>query len=522
MIGYLAPNYPLVAAFRTAAPAARRPAARRSGPDPFAGAPRLSSLLDDSEVVSHRGDLDRPFSGLAIDSRQVLPGHVFFALPGRRTEGALFIDQAVARGAVAVVAERLPAAMSARVTYVQVADARRALARCARRHFGFPDRSLEVVGVTGTSGKTTAATFLRTLLAGPGERVGLLGSVSYELGPRTVPAYRTTPEALDLHGLLAQVRDAGARQAVVELSRPGLAAGRAHGLHLAVAVFTNAASPVEEEQFLALFSGRHAPAPRAAAVNLDDPAGRRLAAALAGRTRVVGFGRGADAEVRAEDVAPDVAATAFTLAWPGGRRALACPLPGGPALSDLLAACAAARALGRDLDVVAPRLRQWTGVPGRLEAVDAGQPFRVLVDYAHTPHALAATLAALRATAAGRVLLVFGAGGEGDRAARAALAAAATAGADLVWATSDNPRGEDPERIVADLRAAAGGAPHVAGVVDRREAIARALAAARPGDTVVVAGRGHETFQVRRGTLVPFDDRQVVRDLLAAPAALSA
>ncbi len=521
MIGYLAPNYPLVAAFRTAAAAPRR-TARGAGPDPLAGAPRLSSLLDEPEVVAHRGDLDRPFSGISFDSRQVLPGHVFFALPGRRTDGTLFVEQAVARGAVAIVAERLPAAMSSRVTYVQVADARRALARCARRHFGFPDRSLEVVGVAGTSGKTTAATFLRTLLAGPGERVGLIGSVSYELGPRTVPAYRTTPEALDLHGLLAQIRDAGARQAVVELSRPGLAAGRAHGLQLAVAVCTNAASPVESAQFLDLFEGRQAPAPRAAVLNVDDPAGRRLASLLAGRARVVTFGRSAAAEVRAEAVAASPEGTDFTLVWPGGSRSLRCPLPGDHSLSDLLAACAAARALGRDLDVVAPRLRHWAGLPGRLEAVEAGQPFRVLVDYAHTPHALAATLAALRPLTTGRLLVVLGAGGEGDRRVRPALGAAAAAGADQVWFTADNSRGEDLGQILADLQAGTAESAAVASEPDRRAAIAAAMAAARPGDTVLVAGKGHETFQARRGTMVPFDDRQVVRALLAVSAAVPA
>jgi UDP-N-acetylmuramoyl-L-alanyl-D-glutamate--2,6-diaminopimelate ligase len=521
MIGYLAPNYPLVAAFRTAAAAPRR-TARRAGPDPLAGAPRLSSLLDEPELVAHRGDLDRPFSGISFDSRQVLPGHVFFALPGRRTDGTLFIEQAVARGAVAVVSERLPAAMSSRVTYVQVADARRTLARCARRHFGFPDRSLEVVGVAGTSGKTIAATFLRTLLAGPGERVGLIGSVRYELGPRTVPAYLTTPESLDLHGLLAQIRDAGARQAVVELSRPGLAAGRAHGLQLAVAVCTNAASSEDAASFLALFEGRHAPAPKAAVVNVDDPAGRRLASILAGRTRVVGFGRSAAAEVRAEAVVAGPDGTDFTLVWPGGSRALRCPLPGAHSVSDLLAACAAARALGRDLDVVAPRLRHSAGVPGRLEPVEAGQPFRVLVDYAHTPHALAATLAELRPLSAGRLLVVVGAGGTGDRRVRPALAAAAAAGADVVWFTADNSRSEDVGRILDDLRAGVPASAAVAVEPDRRAAIAAALAAARPGDTVLIAGKGHETFQAKRGTMVPFDDRQVARTLLAVPDPLPA
>lgn len=516
MIGYVAPNYPLVAAFRLAG--SRRPVRARSGEGLLAGAPRLAGLFDESELIDHRGDLERPVSGLVCDSRQVLPGHVFFALPGRRTDGALHVEQAVARGAAAIVASRRPAAMSAGVTYVQVADPRRALARCARRFFGFPDRSLEIAGVAGTSGKTLTAAFLRTLLAGPGERVGLLGSVSYELGVRCVPAYRTTPEALDLHGLLAQVRDAGARQAVVELSRAGLAAGRAHGLRLAVAVLTNAASSEEEAQFLRLFDDREAAAPRAAVINLDDPAGRRVASVLAERVRVVGFGRSPGAEVRAEETRSEADATTFTLVWPDGRRSVRCPLPGGHVLADLLAAFAAARALGRDLDVVGPRLRHWTGVPGRLEAVEAGQPFRVLVDYAHTPHALTATLAALRPVTPGRLLVVFGAGGEGNRRERPALAAAAAAGADTLFVTADNPRSEDPAQVAADLRAGLPAGAPAGFVADRREAIAAALAAAHPGDTVLIAGRGHETFQVRRGTLVPFDDRQVARTLLSVAA----
>lgn len=525
MIGYLLPNYPLVAAFR--APPVRR--ARTAPRGLLASAPKISSYFHDADILASRGDLDRPISGLVMDSRRVLPGSLFFALPGRRTDGATFIDEAINRGAVAIVAERLPAATAARVTYLQVADARRTLARVAQRFFDFPDRSLDLVGITGTNGKTEVACLTQHLLTDPAQRVGLLGAVRYDLGSRRVPSYRATPESLELHGMLAQMRDAGCRQAVLELSSHGLHQQRTLGLHLGVAVFTNLTRDhldyhgTMEEYFAVkarLFRGESAPAPRAAAINLDDAHGRRLAAELPAGLRVVTFGEAADALVRAEDVRLGPERTACRLVWPGGAVAVEMPLPGRSNLRNLLAAFAACVALGRDPAVIAPRLRTFPGVPGHMERLDVGQPARVVVDDAHTEDALRAALGHWRTHTPGRLFVVFGCGGHRDRAKRPRMTAVARELADFAWATADNPRGEPLARIFADMRAGVADETRLAFVEDRRRAIGLALAAARAGDTVLLAGKGHETRQEFADTIVPFDDRQVAREWLALRSTL--
>ncbi|MBA3848837.1 MAG: UDP-N-acetylmuramoyl-L-alanyl-D-glutamate--2,6-diaminopimelate ligase [Opitutus sp.] len=522
MIGYLNPNYPLVAAFR-ALPATRRRPADRVARQIFKMAPKLSDLFDDKEIVASKGGLDRPFSSLAIDSRRVMHGNVFFALPGRRVDGGQFIDEAINRGAVAIVTERIPAATSTRVTYVQVADARASLARAAQRLFKFPDRSLELIGVTGTNGKTTVASLVRHLLASSQERVGLLGTIHYDLGARVVPSYRTTPEALDLHGMLAQIRDAGCRQAVMEVSSHGIDQQRVLGVQFEVAVFTNLTQDHLDyhgtlDSYLGtkarLFNGGIGSVPRAAAINVDDPAGRRLLELVPPAIRVLTFGQAPDAQVRAENVRPGFKGTAFTLVWPEGRMEIGSPLLGGFNVSNLLAAFAACLALGRDLRVIAPRLRSFPGVAGRMERIEEGQPFNVLVDYAHTEDALRNTLSMLRSITPGRLLVVFGCGGNRDRSKRPLMAAAVGQFADRAWATADNPRNEALGRIFADMKTGVKEAGRLVFVEDRSRAIGLALDEAREGDCVVIAGKGHETFQEIADTIVPFDDRQVARELI--------
>jgi UDP-N-acetylmuramoyl-L-alanyl-D-glutamate--2,6-diaminopimelate ligase len=516
MIGYLTPNYPLVAAFRSLPKTRTRPA------DPvsqriFKLAPKLADYFRDGEYLAAKGDLDRPISGLALDSRRVMPGNVFFALRGRRADGSSFIDEAIQRGAVAIVGEKIPSGTATRVTYIQVTDVRRTLALVSQRYYGFADRSLEVVGVTGTSGKTTVSTLIRHLLATPVQRVGLLGTIHYDLGARTVPSYRTTPESLDLHGMLAQMRDAGCRQAAMEVSFPGIDQRRVAGTQFAVGVFTNASA--EHAGRLDEFFGLNpaaGPAPRAAAINLDETEGRRLAASLPAGMKVVTFGEAADAMVRAEEVVYGFEGTALRLVWPQGSLEVVSPLIGRINLSNLLAAFAACYALGRDPSVIAARLRSFGGVAGRFERVEDGQPFNVLVDYAHTAEALRASLAALRPLTPGRLLVVFGCGGNRDRSKRASMTQAVQQFADFAWATADNPRGEGMGQIFSDMRADLQDGSRITFVDDRRRGISLALAAARPGDCVVIAGKGHETFQEIAGTVVPFDDRQVAREFLGS------
>ncbi|HWA27652.1 MAG TPA: UDP-N-acetylmuramoyl-L-alanyl-D-glutamate--2,6-diaminopimelate ligase [Lacunisphaera sp.] len=522
MIGYLTPNHPLVAAFRTLPKSRTRPV------DPatrqiFKMAPKLSDFFQDGEIRASKGDLDRPISGLAMDSRRVMPGNLFFALPGRRADGSSFIDEAIQRGAVAIVGEKIPAGTAARVTYVQVADARRTLAQVAQRYFKFPDKSLELVAVTGTNGKTTVTNLIKHLLSTATQRVGLVGTVNYDLGARIVPSYRTTPESLELYGMLAQMRDAGCRQAAMEVSSHGIDQHRVLGMQFGVAVFTNLTRDHLDyhktleayyEVKLRLFNGGTGGAPRVAVVNIDDPYGRRLAAEVPKHVRVVTFGESPAAVIRAENVRLNFKSTSLTLVWPEGRLELESPLIGRYNVSNLLAAFAACHALGRDPAVIGLRLKSFPGVSGRMERIDEGQPYNVLVDYAHTDDALRNALGMLRAITPGKLYVVFGCGGNRDRTKRPLMTAAVQEFADFAWATADNPRNEALAQIFADMKGGVTQPGKITFVEDRRHALSLALDAAREGDCLLVAGKGHETYQEFADTIVPFDDRQVVRELI--------
>lgn len=485
---------------------------------------RLADLLRVDEMQAVRGSLSRAVTGLAIDSRRVAPGEVFFALPGRRADGADFIDEAVARGAVAVVAARLPKTLSTRVTALQVADPRELLARVAQRFYGFPDRSLGVIGVTGSRGKTSVAHLLRQLLGQPGgQRVGLISSIHYDLGARTVPAYLTTPEALDTFGLLAQMRDSGCREAILEVSAQGIDQQRVLGVRFGAVVFTHLAEEAAEcRRDLAscfdlksrLFTGELGAQPGVAVVNLDDPHSVALRERIPAGVRVVTFGESKQADVRAEAVESHAAGSRFLLVWPGGEARVSSPLIGRPHLSNLLAAVATLWALGRDPAQLATAIPGLTPVPGRMEPVEAGQRVRVVVDAAHAAAPLRTALATVRAGTPGRVIVVLGAAGDRDRSGRAALLAAAQCGADFVIATADNPRTEGIARVFADLERGVTDPARVAWIEDRRRAIALALDMAGPADAVLIAGRGHEGYQEMADTIVPLDDRQVARALL--------
>jgi UDP-N-acetylmuramoyl-L-alanyl-D-glutamate--2,6-diaminopimelate ligase len=487
-------------------------------------APKLSDYFQDGDFVASKGDLDRPISGLAMDSRRVMPGNLFFALPGRRADGNSFIDEAINRGAVAIVAEKIPSGTAARVTYIQVADARRSLALVSQRFFNFPDKSLDLVGVTGTNGKTTVTNLIKHLLSTTTQRVGLIGTVNYDLGARVVPSYRTTPESLELFGMLAQMRDAGCRQAAMEVSSHGLDQQRVLGVQFGAAVFTNLTRDHLDyhksmEAYFAvksrMFTGAAGTAPKAAAINLDDAYGRRLAATVPAHVRLVTFGESPEATVRAENVRLNFKSTQLRLVWPEGTLEIESPFIGRYNVSNLLAAFAACYALGRDPAIFATRLKTFPGVPGRMERIEEDQPYNVLVDYAHTDDALRNALGMLRAITPGRLLVVFGCGGNRDRTKRPLMTAAVQEFADFAWATADNPRSEALAQIFADMQAGVSHADKISFVEDRRRAISLALDTAREGDCLLIAGKGHETYQEFADTIVPFDDRQVVRELIA-------
>src|SRR5215218_7655830 len=468
----------------------------------------LRDLLGDGP-----GDIE--ITGLAYDNGKVEPGTLFFCVPGFTRDGHDFAPDAIARGAAALVVCR-PLGLG--VPEVQVQDMRVAMAHAAARFYGNPTRELRVVGITGTSGKTTSAWLVRAMLAAAGMQCGLLGTVTSIVGGEQRPVVRTTPEAIDLRRTFREMLDAGDVACAMEISSHALELRRAEGIHCAVAIFTNLSQdhldfhPDMESYFLAkrkLFETD----PRLRVACADDPYGRRLAAEFPG---TVTFGIDTDADLRALDVRPDAAGSDFRLRTPDGEWPVRLGMPGRFNVLNALGAWVAARALGAPPESLLATLAEPPRVPGRFEPVDEGQPFAVVVDYSHKPGALENVLNAARAVAEGRVIVVFGAGGDRDRGKRPLMGEIAARLADLAIVTSDNPRSEDPEAIVEEVAAGARGG-HVEREVDRRAAIARAVGVARRGDIVVIAGKGHEQGQeFAGGRKEPFDDVAVARAALRA------
>ncbi|MDE1170794.1 MAG: UDP-N-acetylmuramoyl-L-alanyl-D-glutamate--2,6-diaminopimelate ligase [Verrucomicrobium sp.] len=475
----------------------------------------LGDLLPVLPEARVEGPVDRPLSALRYDSRRVEAGDIFFAWKGAGFDGHQFVPDACRRGAAAVVLER-ELERPENAAFVRVPDARRALALLAGRYYGNPAAKLEMVGVTGTNGKTTTAFVVQHLLGG---KIGLLGTVHYQTGAETLPASRTTPEGSDLQEMLAKMVAAGCRAAVMEVSSHALDQGRVAGIGFAAAVFTNLTPdhldyhPTMEAYFEAkrlLFSQS-----RAAVVNLDDPYGRRLAGELAGEVIAFSPSGAAAAPLRAENVRTTPRGTEFELVWKELRLPVRMPLLGDFNVANVLGALGACLALGRPVEELAARLESLPAVPGRLERFGKeGQP-SVVVDYAHTEDAVRKALATLRQLRPKRLAVVLGCGGSRDRTKRPRMAAAAVELADRVYFTSDNPRGESQEQIFADMRAGVPAEAPAAWIADRREAIARAIAEAGPDDLVCIAGKGHESTQEIAGVHHPFSDRDVVGEILA-------
>jgi UDP-N-acetylmuramoyl-L-alanyl-D-glutamate--2,6-diaminopimelate ligase len=459
-------------------------------------------------------------SSLAYDSRRARPGTLFFCVPGFQRDGHDFAADAVRRGAVALVVER---PLELGVPEVVVPSVREAMAPAAARFHGDPTSRLRVVGVTGTNGKTTTAWLVRHLLEATGTSTGLLGTVHSVVGGREEPVQRTTPEALDLQATFAEMEATGDRACAMEVSSHALDLRRVDAVHWAAAVYTNLSRDhldfhgSMEDYFMAkrrLFEA----SPGVAVVNMDDEHGRRLAAELEG---AVGYGVVRDdAQWRAVGVRSGLDGSRFTVRSPAGELDVRSPLPGRFNVLNSLAALATVAALGVDPHAAASALVQFGAVPGRFQPIDEGQDFAVLVDYAHTPDSLENVLAAARELTTGRVIVVFGAGGDRDRGKRPMMGRIAARLADLAIVTSDNPRSEDPHAIIREI--VAGSGPGAEVVADRREAIARAVEAARPGDVVVVAGKGHEQGQeFENGRKEPFDDVAVAREALHGLATVS-
>ena len=470
-------------------------------------------------------------TGLEHDSRRIRPGNVFVAMRGATTDGNRYSDAAIANGAVAVVSDSPEPPPRAGVAWARVEHGRRALALMSARFYGTPARKLRLHGVTGTNGKTTTAFLLESILQAAGRKTVLVGTIEYHVAGEVFAAPHTTPEALDLNRLFARGVAEGARDAVMEVSSHALAQERVYGLEFETATFTNLTRDHLDyhrdfdDYFAAkriLFAGSGGGPPRHAVINTDDPYGARLEDfARQHGSEVLGYGLFSGG-VRAQQLELTPAGTRFELALPRGSEKVESPLIGRVNVFNIVAAAAAAHAAGCTPAAIVAGVRALRRVPGRFERVDCGQPFSVVVDYAHTDDALKNLLTVARdfigrTSQAGRVITVFGCGGDRDRAKRPLMGHAAGSASDFVFITSDNPRSEDPMSIIRQALEGVGrsGANYKV-EPDRRRAIALAVAGAKPGDIVLIAGKGHEKVQVLRDGPVPFDDVTVAREELRA------
>ena len=495
---------------------------------------KLSDLLKDVKTKSIQGSVDRPVHALRYDSRRVEPNDVFFAWKGVKSDGHQYVADVCEKGASAVVLEDPSFAMGRGQTFIEVESARRTMAVMSAQFFGRPDRALEIVGVTGTNGKTTTAFILKHLLSEPKVPVGLIGTVRYEIGERILPATRTTPESLDLHALLAQMKTAGCRAAVMEVSSHALEQGRVAPIDFQVGIFTNLTQDhldyhlTIDNYFAAktlLFSNLdREKKPGIAVINADDVYGQKLIKMLAGRVRTIGYTlqEDAGAEIAATQVVSTASGTEGVMRIGNETYSFTLPLIGSYNVANALAAAGGALALGIAPHVIIERLRDTPQVPGRLEKFVSPDGVTAVVDYAHTDDAVRKALTVLRGITRGRLIAVLGCGGNRDALKRPLMARAAVECADHAIFTADNPRNENIDLILSHMEAGVKD-NHFQGryekLPDRRQAIAHALALAKPGDVVCIAGKGHETTQEIAGQHHPFDDRLVVQEFLVRRAA---
>jgi UDP-N-acetylmuramoyl-L-alanyl-D-glutamate--2,6-diaminopimelate ligase len=485
-------------------------------------ATRLSVLLEQAGVRPLAAvGADPPINGVSLDSRRVEEGDLFLAIRGFRVDGETFVSDAIDRGARAVLAESpRPAGIDPGVGWVQVEHARRAAGPLSRECHGRPDEALTLVGVTGTNGKTTVTHLLESIGRTAGRRCGRIGTVGYAIDGDVRPLERTTPEAPDLYRLLAEMRDRSIDLVVLEVSSHALALGRVGGARFSVAAFLNLSPDHldfhgDEQSYFAAKASLFATPDGDlwAVLPADSPYGERLAART--RARTLTFGRSATAAVRLRDERCGLDGSSAILETPAGALPVRTFLPGRANLDNVAAAAACAIALKLPPESIPAGILALEGVPGRMERIDQGQPFAVIVDYAHTGAALEGLLDWVREVTPGRVLVVFGCGGERDTGKRPVMGRVAARLADRVYLTSDNPRGEDPQRIidqvVEGVAGVEGASRRCRTILDRGEAICEAVAAAVEGDVVVIAGKGHEPLQIVGNERRRFDDREVAR-----------
>lgn len=484
----------------------------------------LRDLLKPLLPVRVTGDDNLEITGLTADSRKVKPGTLFVCLKGFTVDGHAFAAKAVEQGAVAVLAEQdvdVPA------TVVRVPDTRRAMAMLADRFYGSPTRELKLIGVTGTNGKTTTTHLIDKILRDQEKRTGLIGTIHMRIGDQYEEIKNTTPDAIDLQSSFRRMRDIGTEYAIIEVSSHALELGRVRGCDVHTAVFTNLTQDhldyhktMENYRFAKslLFSqlgNSYDPhRPKTAVLNVDDESSKLYATVTS--ARVITYGIDQPADVRADDISITSRGTSFTVHSFAGSIRLNLKLMGKFNVYNALAAIAVTLAEGVPLEQIKASLEEVSGVSGRFESVDAGQPFTVLVDYSHTPDSLENALLTVKEFAQGRIFCIVGCGGDRDRTKRPIMAQIATKYADVSVLTSDNPRSEDPQAILDDMLAGLSDVPpnRYTTMVDRREAIRYAVSQAREHDVILIAGKGHETYQIIKGQVLPFDDREVAREAI--------
>jgi len=480
-------------------------------------------LLIGIDLLASTGNATVEISSVAYDSRKVQPGALFVAIQGEKIDGNRFAADALARGAAAVASESpAPPDFPSTAAWIRVSHARKALAIAGANFYGRPAEKLKLVGITGTNGKTTTTYLMDSILRVAGHKTGLLGTISYRTPRGELVASNTTPESLDLQRFFAEVCEGGGTHVTLEVSSHALAMDRVWGCPFAVAVFTNLTRDhLDFHKTMAdywaakrrLFEGTGAGAPAVGVVNTDDPASKQLVK-LAGRTITYGLSNGADVVTRKFALA--FSGLGFSVQTPAGRVEIRSPLVGRTNVYNILAAVAAAVGLGIDVEAIGEGVAQLPAVPGRFERIDEGQPFLVVVDYAHTDDALRNLLETARELPhSGRIITLFGCGGDRDRTKRPLMGEVAGTLSHLVVLTSDNPRTEDPLRIINDVIVGLQKAqPKYVVEPDRARAIELALDEAQPGDILLLAGKGHETYQILRDRTIDFDDREVVRRAL--------
>ncbi len=463
----------------------------------------------------------RLVAGIEYDSRRVGRDFLFFAFPGSKADGRQFAADALSKGALAVASES-PRLEGFAGAWIQVEHGRRALAVVSRVYYGTLDKVLKLTGVTGTNGKTTEGYLVDAMLRASGKVTGLVGTIEHRAAGRIFKAVNTTPESLDLHRLFAEVKAAGGTHVTMEVSSHALALARVYAIEFHTAMFANLSRdhldfhPSMEDYFGAkclLFEGAGAPPPKFAVLNRDDEWARKIPQAKG--TQTLWYGLGRDAEARATHISSTLRGLRFVVEYGRRRIAIESPLVGRINVYNILAACCAGITYGLSDEEIGRGIAACKAVPGRFERVDQGQPFAVVVDYAHTDDALRNTIAVARGLTSGRVITLFGCGGDRDRAKRPLMGQAAAEASDFVVLTSDNPRSEDPLAIMNDALVGLRrfDTPHIA-EPDRAKAIRRAIEEARAGDVVILAGKGHETYQILKDETIAFDDRVVAREVL--------